>query len=79
MEKGTKTNKFFKQLKTDKSAIYQLKSDQEFAQETNTVLQTEKKYFKFRTLPEIVLGYAMKESSPEETKKGLFFLFFDFV
>ncbi len=76
LTQGPKTRKFFNRTVDDKGRdTFTIKSEEQYARETNVPFQPSKKYFKYRTLPEIVDKYTMKDGlSPEELKKGMRFV-----
>eukprot|EP01116_Phalansterium_solitarium_P011157 TRINITY_DN2676_c1_g1_i3.p1 TRINITY_DN2676_c1_g1~~TRINITY_DN2676_c1_g1_i3.p1 ORF type:complete len:784 (-),score=185.19 TRINITY_DN2676_c1_g1_i3:137-2488(-) len=66
LDKGNKTSKYFNKLPTGT----QLKTDDQYYKENNQEVQPSKKYFKYRTLHEIIEKNVMKDGlTPDEVLK----------
>jgi len=68
LSQASKASKFFN--RNSHNGTYSLKAEEEYAKENGIQPQPSKKYFKFKTLPEIIEKYAMKQGlSPQEIQK----------
>eukprot|EP01114_Cavostelium_apophysatum_P012643 TRINITY_DN2881_c0_g1_i3.p1 TRINITY_DN2881_c0_g1~~TRINITY_DN2881_c0_g1_i3.p1 ORF type:complete len:952 (-),score=200.28 TRINITY_DN2881_c0_g1_i3:750-3605(-) len=66
LNQGTKTNKFYNKSNNG----FVMKTEEQYAQENGIPCQPSKKYFKYKTLPEIVDNYAFKDGlKPEDLRK----------
>eukprot|EP01103_Thecamoeba_quadrilineata_P007395 TRINITY_DN1727_c0_g1_i1.p1 TRINITY_DN1727_c0_g1~~TRINITY_DN1727_c0_g1_i1.p1 ORF type:complete len:423 (+),score=32.48 TRINITY_DN1727_c0_g1_i1:57-1325(+) len=77
LEKGKTSNKFFDRLHHhDNGSHYRFKTEDQWCRENNKELPPPKKYFKYRTLEELVMNYPMKKGlSQQQTEAGLTSLF----
>eukprot|EP01119_Soliformovum_irregulare_P012006 TRINITY_DN3081_c0_g1_i1.p1 TRINITY_DN3081_c0_g1~~TRINITY_DN3081_c0_g1_i1.p1 ORF type:complete len:867 (-),score=248.76 TRINITY_DN3081_c0_g1_i1:153-2753(-) len=70
LAQGIKSSKFFHKIDTHGKTTWQLKDEKEYALENNIEVQPSKKYFKYKSLPEIVERYTFKENlSPQDLEK----------
>ncbi|GAM17232.1 hypothetical protein SAMD00019534_004070 [Acytostelium subglobosum LB1] len=82
LDKGKNTQEYFRRTFDNGKYCYTLKTDEEYSRDTNKTLQPSKKYFNYKTLPEIIQNYSFKKNlTPEEleTEKHNRIVFTDFI
>lgn len=70
LDKGDKTQKYFNKERKGNKFTHSLKSEKQFAEENKTPILPSKKYFKYKTLPEIIERYQIKDGlTPVEIER----------
>ncbi|EGG23072.1 protein serine/threonine kinase [Cavenderia fasciculata] len=70
LDTGKNTLHYFNRSIENGKTVYTLKTEEEYSRETNQTLPQSKKYFNYKTLPDIIQNYTFKKNiSPLELEK----------